>query len=117
AHMHLVNKGDEEVTVIDYYDPEQKERTIALQTDKTPNENAQQFFKKYRKLQAAETKAKNEIIKTKREINYLEDIEQKHDNNKEQEIIDIRKEMKEEGKHKNQKRKKKKKQKTKRKKN
>ncbi|HLR54156.1 MAG TPA: NFACT RNA binding domain-containing protein [Pseudogracilibacillus sp.] len=110
AHMHLVNKGDEEVTVIDYYDPEQKERTIALQTDKTPNENAQQFFKRYRKLQAAETRAKNEIIKTKREINYLEDIGQQLDNARDQDILDIREELQEEGYLKKQKRKKQKKQ-------
>src|SRR5699024_12401863 len=87
----------------------QKERTIALQTDKTPNENDQQFFKRYRKLQAAETRAKNEIIKTKREINYLEDIGQQLDNARDQDIIDIREELQEEDYLKKQKRKKQKK--------
>ncbi|HLQ95351.1 MAG TPA: NFACT RNA binding domain-containing protein [Pseudogracilibacillus sp.] len=109
AHMHLVNKGDAEVTVIDYYDPEQKERTIPLQTDKTPSENAQQFFKKYRKLQAAETKAKKELIKTKREIKYLDDIVQQLDTARDQDILDIREELQEEGYLKKQTRKKQKK--------
>src|SRR5699024_1245230 len=45
ANMHLVHKGDATVTVIDYYDPEQAEITIHLQTDKTPSENAQHFYK------------------------------------------------------------------------
>lgn len=110
AHMHLVNKGDKKITVVDYYDPDQNERTIPLQTDKTPNENAQQFFKRYRKLQAAEARAKKEIIKTKREINYLDDIAQQLDNARDQDIFDIREELQEEGYLKKQKRKKQKKQ-------
>src|SRR5699024_10367290 len=28
AHLHLVNQGDPSVTVVDYYDPDQKEVTI-----------------------------------------------------------------------------------------
>lgn len=110
AHMHLVNKGDAEVTVVDYYDPDQKERTISLLTEKTPSENAQQFFKKYRKLQAAETKAKKELSKTKREINYLDDIAQQLDTARDQDILDIREELQEQGYLKKQKQKKQKKQ-------
>src|SRR5690625_1123690 len=53
AHLHLVNKGDQSITVVDYYDPEQSELTIDLQTDKSPSENAQQLFRKYRKLSTA----------------------------------------------------------------
>lgn len=97
ANMHLVRKGDKSVTVIDYYDPEQKERMIPLKTDKTPSENAQAFFKKYRKLQAAQQMAQSEITKTNKEISYLEDIVQQIDNARDEDVEDIREELQEEG--------------------
>src|SRR5699024_12266541 len=54
ANMHSVERGDKEVSVIDYYDPLQSEIIIKLDTEKAPSENAQTFFKKYKKLSAAE---------------------------------------------------------------
>src|SRR5690625_6928103 len=45
AHMHLVSIGDTQVTVTDYYDPEQGELTIDLNPNKTPSENAQGYYK------------------------------------------------------------------------
>src|SRR5690625_5066574 len=68
AHMHLASKGDKTITVVDYYDPEQKELTIPLDPNKTPNENAQNFFKRYRKLSTSKKVIEKEIIKTKAEI-------------------------------------------------
>src|SRR5699024_9625011 len=109
ANMHLVQRGDKSITVVDYYDPEQAERTISLKTDKTPSENAQIFFKKYRKLQAAQKKAKTEIMKTKREIIYLEDIVQQINRARDEDVQDIREELQDEGYLKKQKVKKKKK--------
>jgi predicted ribosome quality control (RQC) complex YloA/Tae2 family protein len=110
ANMHAVTKGDAMVSVIDFYDPEQNERTIHLQTDKTPSENAQTLFKKYRKLQAAQTRAITEIQKTKQEIDYLEDIVQQIVSARDEDIADIREELAEEGYLKKQKSKKRKKQ-------
>src|SRR5699024_4486739 len=57
ANMHLVQKGDPSVMVIDYYDPDQNKITINLKTDKTPSENAQLLFKQYRKLTNAQERA------------------------------------------------------------
>lgn len=111
AHMHQVQKGDKTVTVIDYYDPEQKERTITLKSDKTPSENAQLFFKKYRKLQAAQKKAQIEIVKSNKEITYLEDIVQQIDSARDEDVEDIRDELRDEGYIKKQKTKKRKKKK------
>src|SRR5699024_2991363 len=37
AHLHLVKKGDDSITVVDYYDPEQNSLEINLKTDKTPS--------------------------------------------------------------------------------
>src|SRR5690625_3611638 len=97
AHLHLVKKGDESVNVIDYYDPDQQEITIELKTDKTPSENAQIFFNRYRKMLTAKKKSKVEILKTNNEINYLEDVLQFIESARVEDIEEIREELRREG--------------------
>lgn len=109
ANLHTVKRGDKEVVVIDYYDPAQAEMTITLDPEKIPSENAQSFFKKYRKLSAAEEMATREISKTKQEITYLDDLLVQIDNARDEDLEDIRTELQDEGYIKRQKQKKKKK--------
>lgn len=97
AHLHLVQQGDDYVAVVDYYDPNQSEVTIPLQTDKTPSENAQAFFTRYRKLKAAKKNVRKEILKSKREIIYLEQLIQQLEVAREVDIQEIRDELREEG--------------------
>lgn len=97
AHLHLVKQGDPSVTVVDYYDPEQKEVTIDLQPDKTPSENAQALFTRYRKLTTSKQMVQREIIKTNREIDYLEQLLQQIDSARESDIEEIREELREGG--------------------
>lgn len=97
AHMHLVQKGDAAITVVDYYDPAQTEITIELQTDKTPSENAQQYYKKYRKLSTAKKNARIEAHKTRREITYLEQILQQIEHARDEDVEEIREELREQG--------------------
>lgn len=97
AHMHLVSQGDTSVIVIDYYDPDQKEVTIPLQTDKTPSENAQAFFTRYRKLKTSAKVVQREIYKTKAEIGYFEQLLQQIENVREDDLEEIREELREEG--------------------
>lgn len=97
AHMHLVSQGDASVTVNDYYDPDQKEVTIPLQTDKTPSENAQAFFTRYRKLKTSAKVVQREIYKTKAEIGYFEQLLQQIENVREDDLEEIREELREEG--------------------
>lgn len=97
AHLHLVKQGDSSVTVKDYYDPEQKEVTIKLQTNKSPSENAQALFTRYRKLLTSKQMVQREIIKTKREVNYLEQLIQQIDIARESDIEEIREELREGG--------------------
>lgn len=97
AHMHLVSQGDASVIVIDYYDPDQKEVTIPLQTDKTPSENAQAFFTRYRKLKTSAKVVQREIYKTKAEIGYFEQLLQQIENVREDDLEEIREELREEG--------------------
>lgn len=97
AHLHLVNKGDTKVTVIDYYDPKQRLIDIPLQADLTPSENAQRYFTRYRKLKASEAIVKKEIKKTKDEITYLQQILQQIEVAREEDLEDIREELRREG--------------------
>lgn len=97
AHLHLVKTGDEKVDVVDYYDPEQKQIEISLNKQKTPSENAQAFFKKYHKLKKAKIKAQEEINKTIEEIGYLDGIIEQIGHAREQDIEEIREELRDQG--------------------
>lgn len=111
AHMYQVKQGDKNITVIDYYDPEQNEITIPLKQDETPSENAQRFFNRYRKLQAAHKRSQIEIQKTKAEIAYFEQLLQQLKQARIEDIEEIREELREEGYLRKQKRSRKRKQK------
>lgn len=97
ANMHLVKKGMDSITVLDYYDENQGEITIQLQTELTPSENAQRFFNRYRKLVTAKKRALYENKKTEAEITYLESILQQLEYAREEDVEDIRTELQEEG--------------------
>jgi len=97
AHLHLVKKGATEVTVIDYYDPEQREINIPLQEDLTPSENAQRYFTRYRKLKASEKIVTREIKKTRMEIDYLQRLLQQIGSAHVEDLADIREELRDEG--------------------
>ena len=97
AHLHLVNQGDQAVTVIDYYDPEQNELTIQLDPQLSPSENAQRFFKQYQKLKKSKQIVTKEIKRTKNEITYLEQLLQQIEVASEVDIDDIYVELQEEG--------------------
>ncbi|MDY0408124.1 NFACT family protein [Virgibacillus soli] len=97
AHMHLVKKGDHEVTVTDYYDPEQRQLTISLNPNKMPSENAQDLFRTYQKLKNSRHMMEQEIAKTNIEISYLDQLLQQIDVAKEEDLEEIREELREQG--------------------
>uniref|UniRef100_UPI00301AE60B Rqc2 family fibronectin-binding protein n=1 Tax=Oceanobacillus massiliensis TaxID=1465765 RepID=UPI00301AE60B len=97
AHMHLVKQGDTSITVTDYYDPEQAERTIELNPNKTPSENAQGYFKTYQKLKTSKAVIEKEINRTNAEIEYFDQLLQQIDVASVEDIEGIREELREEG--------------------
>ncbi|MFD1849112.1 Rqc2 family fibronectin-binding protein [Oceanobacillus bengalensis] len=97
AHLHLISKGDKEVNVMDYYDPEQSELTIELNPNKTPSENAQSYYKTYQKLKTSKQVVKQEMEKTEEEINYFDQLLQQIDVAGVEDIEEIREELREEG--------------------
>jgi predicted ribosome quality control (RQC) complex YloA/Tae2 family protein len=53
ANLHRISRGDPSVTLTDAYDPNQFEITIDLAPDRSPQENAQDYFVRARKAQRA----------------------------------------------------------------
>lgn len=72
AQAHLVPKGASEVTVQDYYSPDGALRVIALDPALSASQNAQKYFKRYRKAGAAMRLAGEQKENTLREIGILE---------------------------------------------
>lgn len=97
AHLHLIKPGDTSVKVVDYYDPEQNELEIELNPQQTPSENAQRLFKTYQKLKNSKQIVELEIVKTKEEITYFEQLLQQIEVASVEDIEEIREELREEG--------------------
>src|SRR5699024_5523663 len=106
ANIQFVERGDKEMSDIYYYDPLHSEIIIKLDTEQIDIENAKTFYKKYKKLSAAEEMAQKEIIKTKQEIAYLEDLLVQIEHARDEDLEDIRTELQDEGYIKKQKKKK-----------
>ena len=53
TNLGMIKKGQEQVTVVDYFDPAQPELVIPLDPSKSPQGNMDDYFKKHRKYLAA----------------------------------------------------------------
>lgn len=74
SNIYLVSKGMNEVAVMDYFQPDQPERTIPLDVRLTPSENAQRFYRKYNKLKTAQTEVQHQMDETTAELAYLDSV-------------------------------------------
>lgn len=74
ANIYALSKGMEKASVVNYYSENSEVMDIPLDKDKTPQQNAQAYFKKYNKARAAFLYAQNEIDVLKGEISYLESV-------------------------------------------
>ena len=72
AQGYLVPRGAEEVELPNFYDPNGGTVKIALDVALNPAQNAQKYFKRYRKARVAQELAKDQKEKTLREIELLE---------------------------------------------
>ncbi|OEH85742.1 hypothetical protein BHU72_02880 [Desulfuribacillus stibiiarsenatis] len=97
ANLYQMQKGLQQVIVIDYYDPEQSELIIPLDPRLTPNENAQSYFKKYNKQKNSIPVVTEQIQVTRLEIDYLESILQQLETTELDDLAEIRQELEEEG--------------------
>ncbi|MFC7442361.1 Rqc2 family fibronectin-binding protein [Laceyella putida] len=97
AYMHQIKRGDTETKVMNYYDENAPEITIALDPLLTPSENAQRYFKKYNKLKAAKKWNVEQIAKAKDEKAYLESVLVQLENSTLRDVEQIREELEEQG--------------------
>lgn len=72
ANLHMIGKGADSVTVMNYYDEACPNVTIALSTRHTPAQNAQSYYKKYRKAKVAEQYAREQLVVIERDLTILE---------------------------------------------
>lgn len=98
SSLHLMNKGDKSIKVLNYYSEDQSYMEIPLDFQLSPSRNAQRYYRLYTKSKNALIMIKNQIEETNKEIYYLEaqldNIEKCTD---ELEINEIRYELSEQG--------------------
>lgn len=74
ANIYSLAKGMNKARVINYYSEHNEMVEIPLDKDKTPQQNAQAYFKKYNKARTAFSYAQNELSVIENEISYFESV-------------------------------------------
>lgn len=97
TYLFQLEKGMNVAHVVDYYDEEGAMIDIPLDPLKTPNENAQRYYKKYNKLKVAKVEVQKQIELNETEIDYLETLVAQLDVASPRDIVEIREELAEGG--------------------
>ena len=96
ANLWTIKKGDRSATVTNYYDG--SEVTIPLDVRLSPTENAQKYFKEYKKRRTAAKMLTELIEQSEHEITYLESVLYEVESARgEAELGEIRAELKAQG--------------------
>ena len=77
ANLRQIQTGMTSISVQDYYDPEQRERVIALDPRLSPQENAEAWFKRYRKARDAEERAMEAGTEAEYDLERLREAKQR----------------------------------------
>jgi predicted ribosome quality control (RQC) complex YloA/Tae2 family protein len=72
ANLRAIEKGQSQVTVVDYFDPAMPELLIPLDPAKSARSNAEDYFKKHRKYLTAEREVRPRIQGFERELHALQ---------------------------------------------
>lgn len=97
ASMHLVQKGDKQIEVLNYYDENQAMILVPLDPQLTPSDNAQRYFKKYSKMKNSITTVEAQMVATHEEIAYMDSLLQQLGIATMADIAEIREELVEQG--------------------
>lgn len=98
ANIYSIKKGMTTVTLPNFYSDNMENVTIALEGDLTPSENAQKYFKAYNKAKRTFEALQEQIKSNDEELNYLEGVLTSVSNcTDEQDIKEIRSELRESG--------------------
>lgn len=74
ANMYAVQKGETSVKLQNFYDENLAELEIALDPALTPQQNAQKYYKNYRKAKTAEEKLTEQIGLAQTELTYIDSV-------------------------------------------
>lgn len=74
ANLYQIEKGISSVTLQNYYDPALPTVKINLDPAFSPSQNAQKYYKEYRKAKTAEEKLTQQIEQAKQELEYLDTV-------------------------------------------
>lgn len=97
ANIYAIERGMTSCKVCNYYD-DNKEITVTLDPRKTPSQNAQKYFKEYRKADTAEKMLAGLIEKGEKDLAYLDSIfDELSRATNERELAEIRRELYESG--------------------
>jgi len=97
ANIYAVQKGQNEIEVVNYYDEHGSTVRIPLDPLKTPSENAQRYFTKYQKAKNALEIVKEQIDKAIEEVRYFDALIQQLETASPKDVAEIRDELIEEG--------------------
>ncbi|MCA0148694.1 NFACT family protein [Rossellomorea vietnamensis] len=97
SNLYAVERGMTEVSVVNYYDENGESITIPLNPQKSPSDNAQNYFSRYQKAKNAIKIVHEQIEKAQEEIMYLEQLLQQLESASTKDVEEIREELEEEG--------------------
>ncbi|MDD5952395.1 MAG: NFACT RNA binding domain-containing protein [Oscillospiraceae bacterium] len=98
ANLYRLKKGDTLVSLCNFYEPEQPMVAVKLNPLLTPSQNAQKYYKEYRKAKTAEEKLQEQIAMAQEELQYLDTVQEELSRaSTEQELSEIRQELLEQG--------------------
>jgi predicted ribosome quality control (RQC) complex YloA/Tae2 family protein len=72
TNLYAINKGLEQLTVVDYFDPAMPELVIPLNPSKSAQGNMDDYFKKHRKHVAAEREIRPRLARAEEDLNTLQ---------------------------------------------
>lgn len=98
ANLYAIEKGAAQVALQNFYDESLPMLTVKLDPALTPNQNAQKYYKEYRKAKTAEEKLNEQIAIAQRELEYLDSVlDTLARADTEQDLTEIRAELAEQG--------------------
>ena len=98
ANLYRMERGQTKLTAENCYDPDCREITIPLDPLLTPQQNAAKYYKRYTKARTAEKYLTEQMALAERDEAYLESVlEELRQAETEQDFLDIRAELRENG--------------------
>ncbi len=98
SNMHLIKKGDSVARLVNYYDESCPEVEVKLDEMLTPSQNAQKYYKAYRRAQSAQAHLEEQMKLGLAEMDYLETVLDALSRARfERELAEIRAELEEQG--------------------